>query len=125
MRKLLILIILSAAVVVADDDIFTASLVNGRAWVDAPQPAKTFYLMGVLEGLTVSKNTGIFPSTMTVGEISKTFDSFYSESTNLIIPLTSALSYARSKAEGASDTALKELETKMRKESFDIKRMYP
>lgn len=56
----------------------------------------------------------MLPEKVSMGEIVQSLDQFYDEPTNAPVLLIGALRYVKLKAEGASETVLKELETGLR-----------
>lgn len=104
--------------VLAGDDIDlikTSGLANGRTWTGLRVESKTMYLLGVGEGMqflaAISNNRianeqfkEVSITGFTLGEIIKVVDGFYSDVANARIPIVDAMTWAKKKVNGATDS---------------------
>jgi hypothetical protein len=120
--KFLLLVLVATSLWAADP----VAPTNGRTWEAFSLEAKLAYLRGVYEGNVTTvlacekfayQERVMLPEKLTMGEIVRSLDHFYDEPTNGPVFLIGAILYVRLKAEGASETELKELEISLRRTS--------
>jgi hypothetical protein len=83
----------------------TYGVINGRVWNAISNDAKSFYLIGVAEGI-IRESPAVFKKKYTVGTLSTeevriAIDRFFAEPENLLIPAIDALRIVAMKINGA------------------------
>jgi hypothetical protein len=133
MKRLLIAVVFFVALTPVfggdDDGLFTIGLMNGRSWSLLTPEAKAVFVRGVYEGLDLlatlpedPKVDAIHQSVTdlavttraTFAEVAETIDVFYKEPLNRNVPVISALTWAKLKADGATAVQLDENSAKLR-----------
>lgn len=102
-------------------DVFHKGVGNGRAWQTLDSQSRIFYVNGIYEGLVLARREGLdwdrgnAPSGFRMSEFVEQIDKFYSDSTNLRIPVIEAYVYTIRKLKGDSSKDLTDFETLLRK----------
>ena len=93
---------------------------NGREWIIMPLPMKTAYIRGALDSLllcvpeldwskpTVPGVVALWQAEISTDEYRESLDGFYSDPSNRPVPIVHAMTWTRMRANGASETKLKE-----------------
>ena len=98
---ILTLTLLFCAVLFAQDLEQTDGAPNGRLWNSWPQPVKTFYLVGIRDGLVIADGMGKeWPTGFVIGDYLKELNKLYGEGENVKIPIWTAFRYVSLKLRG-------------------------
>ena len=103
----------------------SAGWTNGRIWVTMPLRQRAMYVVACYEGMNfiaeVTDSTkatelaqGIRINELTAVEIAKVVDGFYLDAANVRVPIVFALTWARRKVSGASESELNTLAAQYR-----------
>jgi len=103
----------------------TQKFLNGRAWKEMPDSAKSMYLIGFLDGHRLPTGTDVegykvsqeaLQSSLTFGELKAEVDSFFRQGVNGPLPIWIAIRYVAMKSKGATQNKLEEYLSESRKD---------
>ena len=110
MRRFLLVLVCVSALAESTSPIYTAGMLNGRAWESFPEPAKTVYVAGiqdsVLGNLLAAEETPRpddipWANNFTVDDYVKELNVLYKDRENIRIPIVLAVRYITTKLRGA------------------------
>jgi hypothetical protein len=103
----------------------TDGWLNGRAWKEMPDSAKTMYIIGFFDGHRLPTGTDMegykktqeeLHSSLSFSEIRSEIDSFYRQGANGPLPIWIGMHYVAKKAKGATSKELGEYLSESRKD---------